>query len=475
MQASHHQFIYEEIAENIQAAIISGALQPGEKLKSVRMMSHELGVSPATIFRAYYDLESSGMIESRPKSGYYVCYTATEVMLPSMEAYDHQAKDITNVALVNAFLDSAASPAVQLNLGTAVPDPQLLPLGKIKKSIQKSYLSDPNVALAYESAVGSPQLRRRISQFGRSWSKALTEDDVVITNGCLEAISLCLTAVTGPGDVIAIESPAYYGLLQLISNLGLKVVEIPSDPKTGISLDFMEQALQKGTISAMLLTSNFNNPNGSMIPDEHKQTLAGWAAKYRVPILEDDVYGDLYFGSSRPKTCKTYDEDGWVMYCSSFSKTLMPGYRLGWCLPGRFQEQVVYKKSNTNVATSSIVQAITNHFLEFGRYEFHLKKLRQALKVQHQQYKRAIFDHFPGKIPCSNPMGGYVLWLELPSHQNAYELYQKALAKGIRIAPGQIFSARQQLQNYFRMSYGKPFDEQVASGIRQLGELAAQL
>ena len=291
----------------------------------------------------------------------------------------------------------------------------------------------------------------------------------------MEAIALSLSILTKPGDTIALESPVYYGLLQLIQHLKLKIVEIPADPTTGISLDDLEQVIHHQDIKAILMIPNFNNPTGSLVPDENKQRLVAMATEHQIPIIEDDIYGELYFSEPRPKNCKSFDEDGWVIYCSSFSKTLVPGFRVGWCIPGRFHEEFVQRKYVTNISTSSISQAVIAHFLTHGRYDFYLKKLRSALKTQHLQYKRAIFDYFPGKIASSNPQGGFVLWLELPMNKNALKLYQAGVKASIVIAPGQMFFARADYKNYFRISFGKPFDEAVDQALKKLGSLAAAL
>lgn len=472
---SENQFRYERISNTIRSAILSGSMKAGEKLNSVRTLSKELGVSQSTVFRAYYDLESDGFIESKPKSGYYVSFQSIATELPKSQPFQNTARHISNQELVREFQSTQGHAAIKVDLGLAVPAPELLPLAKIKKSIQKSYLNDPQAAIGYEQVQGNLQLRAQLSKLAFSWGKSVAADDLIVTNGCMEAIALSLSAITQPSDLIAIESPAYYGLLQLIDNLQLQVIEIPGDPETGISMNFLEEVLKKQSIKAVLLTPNFNNPNGTIIPDKHKQQLAQWAAAYKVPIVEDDIYGELYFGENRPKTCKTFDQDGWVIYCSSLSKTLMPGYRLGWCIPGKFKEEILRKKSVTNIATSSIVQAITSHFLEFGRYPYYLKKLRAALKTQHQQYKRAIYNHFPSKIPCSNPEGGFVLWLELKESKDALALFREGLKHGIRIAPGQVFFTHPDYKNYFRISFGKPFTEEVNDAIKKLGQLAAQI
>lgn len=462
-------FLYEGIARNIKSNIETGLLRTGEKLTSVRLLSSELGVSSATVFRAYLELEAEGLIESRPKSGYYVRYKPAERLKPlRKKSITPSVRLITNQDIIREVIHKPNGSGV-IDLSAAVPSPALLPLAKIKKSIQRSYLNDALVATRYEESGGNLSLRRYIAQFALNWGKAYREEDILITSGCLEALSLSLRTLTQPGDTVAIESPTYYGLLQLLEGLRLKVIELPADPAIGVSPNQIKKVIQKHAIKALLLIPNFNNPLGSCIPDTHKEQIVAIASESKVPIIEDDIYGELYYGNSRPKNCKTYDEAGWVIYCSSFSKTLVPGFRIGWCIPGRFTEALLKEKFISNIATSSLPQAALMHFLQNGRYELHLKKLRQSLHLQHRQYREAMEEYFPAYVRLTYPQGGYVNWIELPSESNALHLYRKAAAKGIKIAPGQIFSAQADYKNYFRISHGAPYNEAIAHGLKTLG------
>jgi DNA-binding transcriptional MocR family regulator len=319
---------------------------------------------------------------------------------------------------------------------------------------------------------GNEQLRKQIARLSFNWGGALSEQDVIVTAGCMEALSLCLKAVTQPGDTVATESPTYYGIFRVMESLGLNVVEIPTNPVTGIDLDYLERAIPKFKIKACLFVANFNNPVGSCIPDEKKKQLVNMLAKKEIPLIEDDIYGEMFFGKTRPRTCKSFDKKGLVLHCGSFSKSLAPGYRIGWAVPGRFKDKVISLKRMNNISTNTLAQVSIAHFLQNGRYELHLRHLRKALHTQSLQYLQAITEYFPEDTKISRPQGGFVLWVEMNKKMDGYKLHKRALKHNIGIAPGQIFSMKgSQFSNYFRLSYGTPWNSKVEHGLKTIGEL----
>jgi len=254
-------------------------------------------------------------------------------------------------------------------------------------------------------------------------------------------------------------------------SLNLNVLEIPGDPKTGLDIAYLEQAMEKVTVNACLFVTNFSNPIGSCMPDERKHELVKLLAKKQVPLIEDDIYGEIYFGKSRPRTCKSYDTEGMVMLCSSVSKSLAPGYRVGWCIPGKFKEQILNLKLMHTISSATPTQAAIAHFFETGRYDLHMRNLRKALYTQCLHYMQGIAQYFPPDTKISQPQGGYALWIELNKSINAFELYQAAMAQNISIAPGQIFSTDARFTNFIRISFGRPYDDVLENSFKVLGEL----
>lgn len=468
-------FLYERIARTIEQSIENGSFQVGDKLDSVRMLSKKRGVSMSTVYNAYYELEAKGLIESRPRSGYYVKFVPhNELRCPEFKNHTVDVQEITNREIIDEVIQQRVTDDY-LELSTAVPSPELLPLKKIKRSIQAAYRNDPENGIRYEHHRGNPKLRRLISKLAMNWNRTFHEDDIIVTAGCMEALSISLRAVTSPGDTVVIESPTYYGLFQLLESMKVNVIEIPGQPDTGISPERLETVLRENDVQAVVLISNFNNPLGSCIPDEAKRKIVNLVTQYEVPLVEDDIYGELFYGDHRPKTCKTYDEEGWVIYCSSFSKTLAPGFRIGWCIPGKFNKEIYYQKYINSVSTPTLTQKIIAHFLENGRYDLHLRRLRKALHIQCLKYSQVIAEYFPERTAVSQPKGGFVLWIELDHDLNAFKLYRKAMKAKIRISPGQIFSTGGQFQHFIRISFGLPFDESIEQGLKKLSSIIRAL
>lgn len=469
--------LYMQVAAGLEKMIADDILKIGDKLPSVRVLSDEYGISMGTAFQAYYHLEGKGLIESRPKSGYYVRFNQRrfpdlpKIIQPELYSHDVSVKEM----IASIYSDIAAHDEKVINFALAVPDISLLPAAKINKSVMHALRNSYDHCLGYEHTQGNPELRKQIAKLAFNWGGKIKPDEVIVTNGCLEAITTCLKAVTQPGDMVAVESPNYFGIFQAIENMGLKVVEVSSCFVTGLDLDCLQQVIKKFPIKACVVIPNFNNPLGGCMPDEHKRKLVEIITKHNIPLIEDDIYGELYFGETRPRTCKYYDTRGMVMHCASLSKSLAPGYRIGWIIPGKFFEQVKQIKRINNISSPNLTQAAIAHFLQNGRYEYHLKNLRKALHTQCLRYIQAIIRYFPEDTKVSRPHGGFVLWVQLNKKINAFRLRGEAMKHKISIVPGKIFSASCNYSNCVRISFGKPWDDNVDYGLMMLGKLIQKM
>jgi len=473
--AQPDDFLYAQIVSRIEKQIKQKLLKTGDKLPSVRALSLEQGISISTSYKAYVELENMGMIEARPKSGYYVKFSPARVNhVPTTKPPTQkiaQASVTDMIAMVYQNMDSDSV----IRLSRSSPPLSMIPMAKLNKSMMEAIRKSPSGNINYENLQGNVSLRKQIAKNAFNWGGNITEDDVVTTQGCMEALIFCLRALTKPGDTIAIESPTYFGIFNIMLSLDLKVLEIPVNPDTGIDLDYLTQAMNEVDIKVCLFVTNFSNPAGSCMPDESKQQLVTLLAAKKIPLIEDDIYGEIYFGKSRPRTCKSYDKDGWVLLCSSVSKSIAPGYRVGWCIPGRFKEQIINLKMMHTISSATPTQAAIAHFFETGRYDLHMRNLRKALYTQSLRYTQAIATYFPPGTKISRPQGGYALWVELDKHINAFELYQLAMAQNISIAPGQIFSTDARFTNFIRISFGLSFDNVVEKSIKVLGDLVGSL
>lgn len=470
---SDHKYI--EVAERIETLIENGVLKVGDRLLSVRALSKEQGISLSTAFQAYYYLESKGLIEARPQSGYYVKFAPQQFPeLPSVCEPTDDAIEVSVDDVIRSVYKELNDPSI-INFSVAVPAIELLPTAKLNKSVVHTLRNSHASCLNYEEVQGNADLRKQIARQAFNWGGTFKEDDIVVTAGCLEAISLSLKAVTKQGDAVALNSPTYYAFFQVMESLGLKVVEIPTDPVSGVDIDYLEDAIDRFDIKACLIVPNFDNPLGSCMPDQSKKHLVQMLAKKEIPLIEDDIYGELYFGKTRPRTCKSYDKKGLVIHCSSFSKALAPGYRIGWAIPGKFKDRMIKLKRMNSISTNTLTQAALAHFLSVGRYELHLRHLRKALHTQSLRYAQAVAEYFPSDMKMTRPQGGFVFWVELNKKINTFKLHKKALKYNIGFAPGQMFSSQMRFENCLRLSCGEPWSDKIEDAIKTLGKLAREM
>jgi DNA-binding transcriptional MocR family regulator len=458
---------YQQIAGILEQQIITEVLLHGDKLPSLRTICRDHGVSQSTALQAYYSLESKSLIRSKPASGYFVTYAPKRFPGIPQTSRPQQALNPENIDELIAKVYQKGSPYAALSL--AIPAPELLPIAKLNKALILASRSLQGNGTAYEDVQGNERLRRQIA---RRAVAPMSEQDLIITAGCVEAIAYALRATTQRGDTIAVESPVSFGMLQLALDLGLNVIELPTHPLTGIEIPALRKTLETKSISAVLLIPNFSNPLGSCMPDEHKKEVVKLIEKHHIPLIENDINGEVYFGSQRPATCKSYDQSGLVLCCGSVSKTLAPGYRVGWIAPGKFKDKILQMKLYHSIAAPGITQETIAAFLETGRYDHHLRRLRQTLQANALHYARAIGDHFPEGTLASRPQGGSVLWVELPTGHNSIKLYERAIRQQISFAPGRLFTLQDQYSNCLRLNYGLPWTTQLEQTLKQLGKLA---
>ncbi len=469
--------LYEKLAADLGGSVERGALRPGDRLPSVRILARQRGVSVATVLQAYLRLENEGLIEVRPKSGHYVrSRRALDLAEPRTSRRASAPARVQVSTGVAALVASMRDPAV-VPLGSALLSPDLLPVRALNRMLAESAREMSNAGASYDAPPGLLTLRRQLARRSVSWGVELTADDFVTTLGAAEAIHLSLRAVAQPGDAIAVESPTYFGVLQIIEELGLKAVEVPTHPRTGLDLDALEQVIRTTpSLKAVLAMPTVSNPLGTVMSDEAKEKLVRLVARYDLDLIEDDAYGELVFDSPRPRPARAWDRDGRVLLCGSISKTLAPGYRVGWVAPGRHQERIEQLKFSYNIASPTLPQMAVAEFLAGGGYDRHLRRLRATLRGQVERMREAIAQSFPPGTRVTAPAGGFVLWVELPQGADAFELQARAYAKQIAIAPGPIFSARGRFNHCLRMSCGFPWSDRIAEAIGIVGALAtAQL
>ncbi|MGA0611465.1 PLP-dependent aminotransferase family protein [Caldimonas sp. KR1-144] len=466
--------LYERIANQVEQAMAGGALRAGDRLPSVRQLSQQHGVSVTTALQALRHLENRGLVQARPKSGYFVCPRLPALPEPQMDLRVDAASFVSMDQVLHEFLltmeDPQAVPAFQ-----ALPARSLLPEAKLQAILASVNRRHPEYGTTF-SIAGSAALRQQIARRAVSSGVQLRPEEIVITNGGMEALYLALKSVAAPGETILVESPTYFSLLQTIESLGMRALEIPSHPRAGISLEALDFATQTpGAVRACVLLPHFPNPGGSLMPVEHKRQLVQLCAERGIAVIESDIYGELYFGDQRPPVLKSFDEHNDVILCSSFTKTVAPGYRIGWIAPGRHFMKTQALKMRTSCASPMLQQEVLAQFMRDGGYDHHLRRLRAALKLQAHQMADAVARHFPMGCRLSIPQGGFMLWIELPRHVDSREVFALARLAHIGVAPGAAFSISRRFDHFIRLQYGDPWSARMEESMRKLGQIVAKL
>jgi DNA-binding transcriptional MocR family regulator len=463
--------LYQQLANDLSALIRAGALKPGDRVPSVRETSRERGMSPATVIHAYELLEGRGFIETRPRSGYYVGnHWSTPAPQPRTSRPSPRTALLDVSELVFEVLESLRNREL-VSMGSAFPSPTLFPLPRLAALLGASARQMNPWSTVEDLPCGSAELRRQISRRYLRAGATVSPDEIIVTSGALEALNLALQSLTRPGDLIAIESPAFYGCLQAVEALGLKAIEIPTHPAQGVDLAYLAGILDKHPVRACWFMTSFQNPLGARMPDEARRELVELLQARAVPLIEDDVYAELYFGTRRPQSTKAFDHKGLVLNCGSFSKCLAPGYRIGWVAAGRFAKTVGRRKVMSSLSTNVPAQEAIARYLQQGGYDRHLGALRRTLAAQQKAALRALRAHLPPGFTVTQPEGGYFLWLELPDHVDAIEVHHKALEHGFSIAPGPIFSARREFTHCVRLNYGHEWTAASERAIKALASI----
>jgi len=466
--------LYQRIAHQLAEDIRRGVYRPGERVPSVRKMSRQLSVSHATVLQAYANLEDQGMIRARPQSGFYVHQTPVLTAPTPDIAQVERPKLVTRSSIINQVLSESRREGL-IPLGAAVPHVDYLPVRALHQQLAKVTRFHSPRAFSYMFSPGYEPLRRQVAIRMRDAGVVVDSSEIVITHGCVDALQMSLRVLTKPGDLIAAESPTYYGLLQLADLLGLKVIEIPSDPDTGMSLEALQLAAGQWPIKALVLTARLSNPLGVSMPDHRQKQLLSLAARFDIQIVEDDIYGELMFDQGQYKALKSNDRDGRVIYCSSFSKTLSPGVRIGWVIAGRHQAEIERLQTFSTHSACSVTQMGVAAYLENGGYDRHLRAIRQEYRKNLSAFQLAVQRYFPEGTQMTRPKGNFILWVSLPVRVNTQDLHVRALERGISIAPGLIFSNTEQFNHCIRLNCGLPWNNETERALRTLGQLASEL
>ena len=464
---------YVQLADELEQTLARGTLPPGGRLPSIRDTSQARGLSRNTVVAAYRLLEDRGLIEARPQSGYFARARLAEPGPPPTDLpADAHTTESTVLDLIGTVLRAQQNPEF-IDLGLACPrGSDFYPVAKLARITSQLLRHNPQMISTYALPPGSLRLRTQIARRGMALGMTLDPEAIVPTHGCLEAIQLALRAVTRPGDTVGLETPTYFNLLPLLSSLGLRVVEIPTDPSRGLSVDAVEALLSAGALQAIVAMPTVQNPLGSTMPLEAKQRLAQLVNRYRVPLIEDALYAELQFAATPSPTVKAFDRDGWVIICASYTKTLAPDFRVGWVEGGRFTEAIKRLKFSSSVAEPAVLSETIGLFLESGGYDHHLRALRSRYALQVAQVRTLIARYFPPGTRATAPSGGFLIWVELPVDVDTVELFRRAIAEKISLIPGMLNSPSGRYRHALRLSCCYPLDARYEAALARIGQLA---
>ncbi len=471
---SRFDSLYLQIAERMAQSIRSGTLARGERLPSVREQARLQGVSPATIVQAYRSLEDARLIEARPRSGYFVAARPLRLPEPEPSAPPVASLPVDVSSLGEQVMRLAADPSV-ICFGAACPSRELFAQERVRLAVSRAAQRHRSTLCRYPLGPGSDELRRAVARHALALGCQLEARDIVVTNGALEAISLCLRAVTQPGDVVALESPTYFGFLEILESMHLRALEIPTHPRTGLSLDALQLAFDTQPVKAVLAVPTLSNPLGACMPAPERRRLAQMVAERGIPLIEDVIYNDLAERDELRRAVKAWDRSGHVMICGSFSKTLAPGLRVGWVEGGRWGAQLRRLKSVHSGAQTELVEQAMADLLTQPGHESAWRQLRSTIAARVDEARGLIAQHFPRGSRVTDPAGGFILWVELPGGIDSVTLFQACLAENICIAPGTMFSATGRFNHCIRLGVGGRWNEAQRSALARVGAIACAM
>ncbi len=468
-------FLYRQVIDLITENMDTGALLPGDRLPSLRKMSKTAAVSIPTVRQAYIELERQRRVESRPQSGFYVRHRAANDIVRPTRTTAVQPAPLRCRPLMERVYDGVNRPEL-VPLGIANPCMARPAAKTLHRTMKRVMARAEERSIGYASTLGEPALRRQIAyHYLDTIGVQVEPDEICITNGGQEALLLALRAVASPGDVIAVETPTYHGMLELIDSLDMLAVEVETCPEEGVTLSELRRTLEQHPVKACMFSTTLGNPLGVTMPDKDRRRLVKLLAEHDVALVEDDVYGDLRFDGKRPIPAQFLGSNARVITCGSFSKTAAPGYRIGWVVSRQYGEEIARLKRAFSCSSGLLQQLTLADFLASGDFSRHLKTLRPVLQCNMERMSALVAEHFPAKTRTSRPVGGSVLWLELPRKVNAEQLFDDAIAAGISIAPGHIFSPCACYTNYVRLSFGHPWNDSTEKAMRWLGQRVEHL
>lgn len=467
------QYSYEIFTSVIEEQIKNETFRNGDRLPSVRAIKEKYHISVSSVQSGYEYLMLKGLVKSNPRSGYFVDYQNDKIPKAETKLLP-VSKDVAFSK--NVLLTSARDKPSAINsFNNTAPGDFLVPQKLILRTMQEVIREKGSALLRYYPPNGSFELRNLIADRMNKLNCSMNAEEIIITDGTLQALFIALHTVTKEGDVIAIESPCVFSVLEVAANLNLKIIEIPVNYQDGFDIEYLKKVCETNTIKALVVTPNFHNPTGILMKEETKKDLAELAENFQFPIIENDIYGDIYFSEKRPTCIKSFDQKGWVITVSSFSKTLAPGIRLGWLNAGKFYAQAEKSKFSLGRTVSPIYQELMIKLLIKNSYDRHLRSFRKKLNQQAMLLLNTLRTYFPKDSYFHQPEGGYSIWGELPERIDMDKFYEYCEKNRILFTPGNTFSVSGEYKRCFRIVFAEYMNTESLELIKKAGEKAREL
>jgi DNA-binding transcriptional MocR family regulator len=467
--------LYSQLASEFRRQIDGGVLRVGDKLPSIRALGRGRRLSAATVMEAYLRLERDGYVRPRDRSGFYVTQPVARGCPEPQSATAVVPPAPVGISALVADVLAQTGNSKLVPLGVSMTGPSMLPVARLNRAFRRALARWPLHSARYGDIPGHLSLRRQIARRSMACGVASDPGEVIVTNGGMDALNLALRAVARPGEIVAVDCPTYFGVLQALEAAGLRAVEVPADPRTGIDLNLLEHAIRRHRVKAVLTMTTCHNPLGTVMTDAAKSDLVELTARHNIPLVEDGVYAELVYSEADRRPAKAFDRKGLVIFCGSFSKALAPGLRIGWIEAGRFRGRIEALKGITSLMTAALPQLAVAELLESGFYDRYAKRLRVQAADQTSGYLQALADVFPPGTRMTRPAGGNLIWVQLTSGLDGTALYKSLLEQGIGIFPGEIFSAGGKHRGFVRISCGTPWSPAIERAIGVIGRTCREL
>lgn len=459
------QPLYAQLAQDIQRRIRSGALPPGARLPTVRELASQLGVTRLTVHSAYSELQAGGWVEATVGRGTFVAANAEPAaVLPET------GRDLSPPSVLNDMLRMARLPGMR-SLAMADAAPDLYPSRDFGRALEEALVSGGAAVMGYTSSQGDPLLRTTLADLLRERAINAGPDEIMITSGVTQGLSLLARTLARPGDAVIVEQPTYLGLLNILSAQGIRAISVPIDDQ-GLVVEELEPLIQEQRPRFIYSIPVFQNPSGVCLSPARRAELLDLIGRYRIPLVEDDIYSQLVYEGTAPPALKADDHNGLILHLGSFSKSLLPGARIGYLVAAPHMiSRLVAAKQADDLCSPPLLQRALALFIQHGWLASHLRRVIPRYRERRDALMTAMAQYFPSGLRWTTPHGGFCSWVALPPNISIADLYLAATERGVAFAPGDVFFAERPPHPYMRLAFSSLPPELISEATQILGQI----